>query len=202
MDPKIRARAQELRELNPGMKLHESHDIAARDVIEREGTADGSREPGCDDRRGCEPEPIGKTVSEVFHKQKGADEFPFDGGPRDKGEERPKHGPVRRGEAKRERRSLPTGIVRLDRALVELSHPAFKVYILLWRWRGAPAKGNLPFFTIHSLARFCGMTRHVVKRAIAELVSKGWIEPGQYDCHKKNSLYKLVPIGKVGKPSQ
>ena len=78
---------------------------------------------------------------------------------------------------------------------------AFKIHTLLWRWRGVPAKGNLPFFTVSSLARFCGTHRPEILRGMKELVSKGWIQPGQYDCHKKNSLYKLTPIVEIKKPA-
>ncbi|MBA7705434.1 hypothetical protein ES703_114264 [subsurface metagenome] len=123
-------------------------------------------------------------------------------GPRGEGEPRPGHGPVKRGEVRRRKRSSPTHLVRMNRALVELSFPAFKVHQLLWTWRGAAAKGVLPFFTQSSLARFCATDRKLIRRAIGELTRKGWIEPGQYDCHKKNSLYKLVAIEDVPRPSQ
>lgn len=124
----------------------------------------------------------------------------FDTGVRDKGEPRPRHGPLKRGARKPTVRTTPTRKHRLNRALVELSHPAFKVHTLLWEWRGSAAKGNLPFFTLKSLGRFCGADRNVIRRAIAELSSKGWIAPGQYDCHKKNSLYRLVPIEEIRVP--
>lgn len=124
----------------------------------------------------------------------------FDTGARDKGEPRPKHGPAKRGRSRVKEERTPTNSVRMNRALVELSPMAYKIHSLLWRWRGAPAKGNLPFFTIHSLAKFCGTGRHEVKRVMAELTSKGWIQPGQYDCHKKNSLFRLVPIEEIPVP--
>ncbi len=124
----------------------------------------------------------------------------FDTGPRDKGEPRPKPGPAARGKRKPTVRTTPTRKHRLNRALVELESAAFKVHTLLWEWRGAAARGNLPFFTLKSLARFCGTDRNVIRRAIAELISKGWIEPAPYDCHKKNSLYQLVPIEDIRIP--
>ncbi len=124
----------------------------------------------------------------------------FDTGPRDKGEARPVPGRAKRGARKPTVRTTPTRKHRLNRALVELSSAAFKVHTLLWEWRGSAAKGNLPFFTFKSLARFCGTDRNVIRHAIAELTSKGWIEPGQYDCHKKNSLFRLVPIEEIRVP--
>ena len=122
-------------------------------------------------------------------------------GARDKGEPRPRHGLPKRGEKKRGPRLSPTYSERQNRALKELSSSAYKIHDLLWTWTGAPARGNLPFFTEVSLARFCGTDRNVVRRALEELVEKGWIKPGQYDKHKKNRLYKLVPIVEVKKPA-
>lgn len=94
-------------------------------------------------------------------------------------------------------RGGPTRSERLNRALVELSPSAFKVHTLLWKWRGAPARGLLPFFTIHSLSKFCNLTRPTVRSGLVELVRKGWIQRLGYNCHVKNALYRLVPIRKV-----
>lgn len=102
-------------------------------------------------------------------------------------------GGVRRA---RERRT-PTNSVRLNRALAELGPSAFKVHMLLWKWRGAPADGLLPFFTLRGLSPFCNLTRPTVRSAIRELVSKGWIERLGYNVHEKNELYRLAPIVKV-----
>lgn len=91
----------------------------------------------------------------------------------------------------------PTNSERLNRALVELRPSAFKVHTLLWKWRGAPARGRLPFFTIHSIAKFCELTRPTVRAAVRELLEKGWILGLGYNKHHKNELYKLVPIREV-----
>ncbi len=158
----------------------------------------------------CREKNPGMTLKESLDLAEGmigsADPLPveagpmFDTGDRDKGEPRPKPGPAARGERKPTVRTTPTRKHRLNRALVELSFPAFKIHTLLWEWRGAAAKGNLPFFTFKSLARFCGTDAKVVKRGMRELTSKGWIEPGQYDCHRKNSLFRLVPIEEIRIP--
>lgn len=94
----------------------------------------------------------------------------------------------------------PTRSERFNRSLRELSPSAFKIHSLLWKWRGAPARGHLPFFTIHSLARFCGLTRPTVRSGLAELIEKGWIERNGYNKHAKNSLYRLLPIRDVPRP--
>ena len=94
----------------------------------------------------------------------------------------------------------PSNSERLNRALVELGLSAFKIHALIWQWRGAPAKGTLPYFTIHSLAKFCGLTRPTVRVALSELVSKGWIQRLAYNKHYKNALYRLVAIRQVQKP--
>lgn len=91
----------------------------------------------------------------------------------------------------------PTNSERMNRALKELSTSAFKVHMLLWQWRGAPARGHLPFFTIHSLSKFCALTRPTVRKGLDELIRKGWIHREGYSRHKKNELYKLVPIRDV-----
>ncbi len=94
-------------------------------------------------------------------------------------------------------RGGPTRLERMNRALKELGSSAFKIHTLLWQWRGAPAKGNLPFFTIHSLSKYCSLTRPTVRVGLRELVDKGWIEPGDYDRHYKNTLFRLVAIRRI-----
>ncbi len=94
----------------------------------------------------------------------------------------------------------PTSSERLNRALAELGSSAFKVQMLLWKWRGAPARGLLPFFTIHSLSRFCRLSRPTVRMGLRELIHKGWIRPERYNKHHKNTLFRLVPIRKVPAP--
>ncbi len=103
-------------------------------------------------------------------------------------------------EGREYRSRSPTNSERLNRALVELSSSACKIHLLLWKWRGAPARGLLPFFTIHSLSRFCSMSRPTVRLALRELLQKGWILPKAYNKHHKNALYRLVPIRKVPAP--
>ncbi len=95
----------------------------------------------------------------------------------------------------------PTNSERLNRALAELRPGAFKVHLLLWQWRGAPARGLLPFFTIHSLSGFCKLSRPTVRMALRELMHKGWIRPEPYNKHHKNTLFRLVSIRKVPAPS-
>lgn len=95
----------------------------------------------------------------------------------------------------------PTNSERLNRALKELSLSGFKIHVLIWKWRGAPARGTLPFFTIHSLKKFCHLSRPTVRVALSELTKKGWIERLPYNKHHKNTLYRLVPIRKVPPPS-
>jgi len=96
-------------------------------------------------------------------------------------------------------RLSPTNSERMNRALAELGPSAFKVHTLLWKWRGAPARGLLPFFTIRSLGKFCRLTRPTVRAAVAELVGGGWIAKLGYNKHEKNELYRLVPIRDVKK---
>lgn len=98
------------------------------------------------------------------------------------------------------RKRTPTNSERLNRALVELGCSAFKVHLLIWKWRGAPARGTLPFFTIRSLEKFCNLTRPTVRVALRELTRKGWIVRLPYNKHHKNTLYRLVPIRKVPAP--
>lgn len=95
----------------------------------------------------------------------------------------------------------PTRSERMNRALAELGLSAFKIHALLWTWRGAPARGELPFFTIHSLAKFCKMSRPTVRVGLTELSRKGWISRLKYNCHHKNALYGLVAIRKVPRPA-
>lgn len=99
------------------------------------------------------------------------------------------------------RKRSPTNSERLNRALVELGSSAFKIHVLVWKWRGAPARGTLPFFTIRSLEKFCNLTRPTIRVALRELTKKGWIVRLPYNKHHKNTLYRLVPIRKVPPPS-
>ncbi len=94
----------------------------------------------------------------------------------------------------------PTRSERMNRALKELRPAAFKIHALIWEWRGAPARGILPFFTIRSLEKFCNLTRPTVRKAFDELTSKGWIIRSDYDCHYKNALYRLVAVRKIPRP--
>ena len=96
----------------------------------------------------------------------------------------------------------PTRSEGLNRSLVELSSAAFKIHLLIWEWRGAPARGLLPFFTIHSLSKFCSMSRPTVRSALKELTGKGWIVRLPYNKHHKNALYRLVPVRKVPAPAE
>ena len=94
----------------------------------------------------------------------------------------------------------PTRSERLNRALKELGKSAFKIHALLWMWRGAPARGTLPFFTINSLSKFCNLSRPTVREGLKELTVKGWVERLAYNKHHKNALYRLVGIRKVPRP--
>jgi len=94
-------------------------------------------------------------------------------------------------------RLSPTNSERMNRALKELGPSAFKIHTLLWKWRGAPSRGLLPFFTIHSLAKFCGLSRPTVRSGLLELTQKGWIEKLGYNVHEKNELYRLTPVREV-----
>ncbi len=94
----------------------------------------------------------------------------------------------------------PTNSERMNRALVELGLSAFKIHTLLWKWRGAPARGTLPFFTIRSLEKFCHLTRPTIRTGLTELTRKGWIERLPYNNHHKNTLFRLVSIRKVERP--
>lgn len=107
----------------------------------------------------------------------------------------------KRVERKPRVRLSPTNSERMNRALVELEPAAFKIHMLLWKWRGAPGPGRLPFFTIHGLSRFCSLTRPTIRSGLRELVEKGWIRKRGYDKHVKNELYGLVPIRDVKKPA-
>lgn len=106
------------------------------------------------------------------------------------------------GRGREYRVRTPTNSERLNRALAELKPAAFKVHTLIWKWCGAPARGNLPFFTVHSLARFCALSRPTVRAGLAELTGKGWIQRLPYNPHHKNTLYRLVPIRKVPAPGK
>lgn len=94
-------------------------------------------------------------------------------------------------------RLSPTRSPRMNRALKELGPAAFKIHTLLWEWRGAPARGLLPFFTIHGLSKFCNLTRPTIRVGLEELVHKGWIQRLRYNGHDKNALYRLIPIRNV-----
>lgn len=94
-------------------------------------------------------------------------------------------------------RRFPTNSERMNRALVELRPAAFKVHMLIWKWRGAPARGTLPYFTVRSLEKFCSMTRPTIRKALNELTKKGWIVRKGYNSHHKNTLYDLVAIRKI-----
>lgn len=94
----------------------------------------------------------------------------------------------------------PTNSERLNRALVELGLSAFKVHVLIWKWRGAPARGTLPFFTIRSLEKFCHLTRPTIRVALDELTAKGWIVRKKYNPRHKNTLYSLVAIRDIPAP--
>ena len=118
------------------------------------------------------------------------------------GEGKPKSKEVPAGDDGKEYRvRSPTRSERLNRALRELRPAAFKIHALIWEWRGAPARGTLPFFTIRSLEKFCNLTRPTVRKAFDELTSKGWIVRKVYNCHHKNALYSLVPVRKIPKPT-
>lgn len=95
------------------------------------------------------------------------------------------------------KRLSPTNSERLNRAFLELGPSAFKIHLLLWKWRGAPARGLLPFFTIHSLSKFCNLSRPTVRAGLTELHVKGWIQKLKYNKHAKNALYRLIPIRDV-----
>ena len=123
-------------------------------------------------------QPIGELIEEVL----------------DKGERE------KEGEKGKYRVRTPTNSERMNRALAELRPAAFKIHALLWKWRGAPARGTLPFFTFHSLSKFCGLTRPTVRTAMRELVVKGWISRKKYSKHHKNALYSLVAIREIQRP--
>lgn len=152
-----------------------------RDQEHREGAWDQGEGPGV--------VPVGESVREVLdsgkRRRRSLRDFLKD-------DEEP---------AGREYRARsPTSSERLNRALVELTSASFKVHLLLWQWRGAPARGLLPFFTIHSLSRFCRLSRPTVRMALRELMHKGWIRPEPYNKHHKNTLFRLVSIRKVPPP--
>lgn len=125
---------------------------------------------------------------------------PLDCDRRAQGTQEDNEGRLRGGTKGDYRVRSPTRSERLNRALKELSPSAFKIHILLWKWRGAPAKGSLPYFTIHSLGKFCGLSRPTVRSGLSELTTKGWIRRNKYNSHFKNALYSLVPIRRVPRP--
>lgn len=124
----------------------------------------------------------------------------LDRGNRGGGEKRKYNKSSGKDNGKEYRVRTPTRSERMNRALKELRPAAFKVHALIWTWRGAPARGNLPFFTIRSLEKFCNLTRPTVRKAFDELVDKGYIIRLPYNSHSKNALYKLVPVRKIPKP--
>lgn len=132
------------------------------------------------------PEDVGRGVD---HGRRGEDHPP--------GKPGRKKGPA----AAPRIRLYPTNSARLNRALVELSLPAFKVHQLLWQWRGAPARGNLPTFTLKGLVKFCRLAPNTIKSAMKELSRKRWIERAKPSPHHKNTLYKLVSIKDVPLPA-
>lgn len=133
---------------------------------------------------------IGEAVSGCLEGRKVAESeesvVPVDSGARSNGEYRAR---------------TPTNSERLNRALAELGLSAFKVHLLIWKWRGAPARGQLPFFTIRSLEKFCHLTRPTVRVALNELEGKGWIRRKEYNKHHKNTLYSLVAVRKIPPPA-
>lgn len=102
-----------------------------------------------------------------------------------------------KGDGKHRKRLYPTNSERMNRALKELGPSAFKIHMLLWKWRGAPARGLLPYFTVHGLSKFCHLTRPTVRSGLRELEGKGWIEKLGYNTHVKNELYRLIPIREI-----
>lgn len=124
----------------------------------------------------------------------------FDQGSRQGRDVSPAPGEAVKREVGEYRARTPTRSERLNRALAELGLSAFKVHTLLWQWRGAPARGMLSFFTIHSLAKFCNMSRPTVRVALDELTKKGYIARKKYNGHHKNSLYQLVGVRKIPAP--
>lgn len=139
--------------------------------------------------RSVETSSLGESISDVLDRgsrqRPPADPLPDDSDDEGRGEYRVRS---------------PTRSERLNRALTELRPGAFKIHILIWTWRGAPARGLLPFFTIHSLSKFCRMSRPTIRMGLRELTRKGWIQRLPYDKHHKNTLYRLVAIRKIPRP--
>ncbi len=211
MNQKLRPRIEELQKQNPKMPRYRVHALALEEMGVTEGVPGDLRYPGCDDDRGCEPSPIGeslpgvveeakKTPAQVFHPQGENDEVPFDKGPRAKGQARIPPGPAKRGQKKLREERGSTYSARWNRGQDELSIWAFGIMVQLWIWRGAAAKGDLPYFTDKSLAKFFHTDVKVVKRAKRELISLGWVKCKPYDCHHKNTLYELIALRKVPVP--
>ncbi len=154
-----------------------------RDRKGREGPWDSGLGPGV--------VPVGEVVSEVL-----------DSGKRQRRSVRELLDDEESPPGREYRARSPTNSERINRALAELRPGAFKVHMLLWKWRGAPARGLLPFFTIHSLSRFCKLSRPTVRMALRELIHKGWIRPEGYNKHHKNTLFRLVQVRKVPAPKE
>ncbi|MBA7706823.1 hypothetical protein ES703_115680 [subsurface metagenome] len=145
---------------------------------------------------------LGDVFADAARQMRETGVNPLDRGAREKDQPRIPPGRAKRGKKKPRVRLSPTNSERMNRALVELSLPAFKIHTLLWKWRGAPAKGKLPFFTLKSLVRFVRLDRNTVRKGLRELVSLGWVVRLGYNPHEKNELYRLVPIADVPKPGE
>lgn len=144
---------------------------------------------------------LGDLTADAVRQMRETGVNPFDRGDREKDQPRIPPGRAGRGKSKPRRRLSPTNSERMNRALVELSLSAFKIHTLLWKWRGAPAKGKLPFFTLKSLVRFVHLDRNTVRKGLRELVSLGWVDRLGYNPHEKNELYRLTPIVEIPKPA-
>lgn len=129
---------------------------------------------------------VGEILTRLVSRLGGVKDGCLDRGMRETGK--------RRGQSFR---LTPTNSERLNRSLKELGPSAFKIHTLLWQWRGAPAKGHLPFFTVSGLSKFTSMSRPTVRSGLMELVEKGWIQKLGYDKHHKNELFRLIGIREV-----
>ncbi|MBA7706580.1 hypothetical protein ES703_115434 [subsurface metagenome] len=143
---------------------------------------------------------VGEVLPGVLNGIGENEKFAVDVGDREKDEVRIPSGRAARGESKPRKRLSPTNSERLNRAFVELGQAAFIIHMLLWKWRGAPHKGLLPFFTCKSVGRFCRMDPKTARNGLRELIAKGWIRPERYNPHAKNTLYRLIPIRDILKP--
>ncbi|MBA7711412.1 hypothetical protein ES703_120373 [subsurface metagenome] len=196
--------AMRLREKNPGLKLNKALDQAEHMLSELQAVPKELRPA-----KFAELQVPDYNMSQIRELLPGVvngigenEKFAVGVGDREKDQPRIAPGPAGRGKKKPRVRLSPTNSERLNRGLVELDFPAFKVHMLLWKWRGAPGPGKLPFFTLKSLIRFCATDRNVIRRSLTELVLKGWIKRNGYNPHEKNELYRLVPIKDVPKPGE